>query len=40
MLSYNIKKSIYKSDSFFIKKKKIWRFRNIFFKKKIIRKKN
>jgi len=40
MLLVSIKKNIYKSESFFIKKKKIWRFRNIFFKKRIIRKKN
>jgi len=40
MFLFSIKKNISKSESFFVKKKKIWRFFNIFFKKRIIRKKN
>lgn len=33
-----MKKFIYKSQCFVIKKKKIWSFYNIFFKKNIIKK--
>jgi len=33
------KKIIFKSEVIFIKNKKIWRFRNVFFKKKYIQNK-
>jgi hypothetical protein len=33
------KKVVFKSEVIFIKNKKIWRFRNIFFKKKYIKSK-
>jgi len=39
MLIYRFKKPLIKSKAFFIKKKKIWSFYSIFFKKKFIFKK-